>query len=229
MLAVRALVLVVCALAAAPAHAEEIVVGRGTSTTRSSTDWKGYFNSDMKKLTTSSETTTVFERASNAPVTVSGVEFDLAATSPIKSKSVARTIALPQDPDYGTVEVETTSVDAKGVETKVSFVLRDKNLMQPIVVGPMEGAIVRPPNREQTIDGKTFVISSKTRTVEVMALVVAPSFEDLLAGRNLREVSDPGTRIEKGTMRVLSASGEAIGFYAGDVRRGDVVQFVAPR
>jgi len=30
-------------------------------------------------------------------------------------------------------------------------------------------------------------------------------------------------------MRVLSASGDAIGFYAGDLRRGDVVQFVAPR
>ena len=228
-LSVRALLVVVCCLAVAEARAEEIVIGRGTSTSRSSTDWKSYFHSDMKKLTTTADTTTVFERGGNAPVVVSGVTFDLAASSPIQSKSVARSVALPQDPEFGTIEIETTSLDARGVETKVSFVLRDKNLMVPIVVGPMEGAIIRPPEREQTIDGKTFVISSQTRTVEVLALIVAPTFEDLLAGTNLRDVSEPGTRIEKGTMRVLSASGDAIGFYAGDLRRGDVVQFVAPR
>lgn len=229
MLAVRALLVVLCCVSVTEARAEEIVVGRGTSTSRSSTDWKSYFHSDMKKLTTTSDTTTVFERSGNAPVVVSGVTFDLAASSPIHSKSVARSVALPQDPDFGTVELETTSVDAHGVETKVNFVLRDKNLMLPIVVGPMEGAVIRPPEHEQTIDGKSFVISSKTRTVEVMALIVAPTFEDLLAGTNLRDVAEPGTRIEKGTMRVLSAGGDAIGFYAGDLRRGDVVQFVAPR
>jgi hypothetical protein len=228
-LAARALLVVICCLAVADARAEEIVVGRGVSTSRSSTDWKGYFRGDMKKLTTTAETTTVFDRGANPPVTVSGVTFDLPATSPIKSKSVARSVALPQDPEYGTVEVDTTSVDARGVETKVNFILRDKNLMVPIVVGPMEGAIIRPPEHEQTVDGKTFVVSSKTRTVEVVALIVAPTFEDLLAGAKLHDVSEPGTRIEKGTMRVLSAAGEAIGFYAGDVRRADVVQFVSPR
>jgi hypothetical protein len=229
LLVVRALLVVACCLAVGDACAEEVVVGRGTSTSRSATDWKGYFHSDMKTLTTTAETTTVFDRAGNPTVTVGGVPFDLAATSPIQSKSIARSVALPQDPEYGKVEIETTSVDAHGVETKVSFVLRDKSMMVPIVVGPLEGAIIRPPAHEQTVAGKTFVVSSQTRTVEVLALIVAPTFEDLLARTKLRDVTEPGTRIEKGTMRVLSASGEAIGFYAGDLRRGDVVQFVAPR
>lgn len=213
----------------AVAGAGEVVVGRGTSVTRSTTDWKSYFNSDMKKLTTHAATTTTFERGANDPVRVSGVPFDLAAASPIETKSVARTVARPTDPDFGSVEVESTSVDARGEEVRASFVLRDKSLMTPIVVGPMEGAGVRPPPREQTISGKLFVISSSTRTVEVEAIVVAPTFEDLIAARNLRDVTEPGTRLEKGTMRVLSPTGDAIGFYAGDVRRGDVVQFVEAR
>lgn len=224
-----ALPLVLCVVSASSARADEIVVGRGTSTTRSTTDWKGYFNSDMKKLTTHADTTTSFERGPNDPIVVNGVPFDLAAASPIKTKSVARTVARPTDPDFGSVEVESTSLDARGQEVRASFVLRDKSLMTPIVVGPMEGASVRPPAREETIDGKTFAISSSTRTSEVLAIVVAPTFEDLIAARNLRDVTEPGTRLEKGTMRVLSPSGEAIGFYAGDLRRGDVVQFVEPR
>lgn len=229
LLVVAALASLLAGAATVPAGAGEIVVGRGTSTTRSSTDWKSYFNSDMKKLTTNADTTTVFERGANDPVTVNGVPFDLAGASPIKTRSVARSVALPTDPDFGAVEVESTSIDAHGEEIRASFVLRDKSLMTPIVVGPMEGASVRPPPREQTIDGKTFAISSSTRTVEVKAIVVAPTFEDLLATRNLRDVTEPGTRIEKGTIRVLSPAGDAIGFYAGDVRRGDVVQFVEPR
>lgn len=229
MLAIGVLWLLLAAVAVGEAAAEDIVVGRGTSTTRTSTDWKGYFNSDMKKLVTHADTTTVFERSANDPVTVSGVRFDLAAASPIKTKSIARTVARPQDPDFGSVEVESTSIDAHGQEVRTSFVLRDQSLMTPIVVGPMEGSSVRPPSREETIEGKTFSVSSSTRTVDVIAIIVAPSFEDLLAARSLREISEPGTRIEKGTMRVLAPSGEPIGFYAGDVRRGDVVQFVEPR
>jgi len=228
-LLVAALPLLLGIVAVSSARADEIVVGRGTSTTRSSTDWKGYFNSDMRKLTTHADTTTSFERGANDPIVVNGVPFDLAAASPIKSKSVARTVARPTDPDFGSVEVESTSLDARGQEVRASFVLREKSLMTPIVVGPMEGASIRPPAREETIDGKAFAISSSTRTSEVLAIVVAPTFEDLIAARNLRDVTEPGTKLEKGTMRVLSASGEPIGFYAGDVRRGDVVQFVEPR
>ena len=221
--------LVLCVAGAASVRAEEVVVGRGTSTTRTTTDWKGYFNGDMRKLTTHADTTTVFERGANDPVTVGGVPFDLAAVSPIKTRSVARSVARPNDPDFGAVEVESVSVDARGDEVKTSFVLRDPALMSPIRVGRMEGASVRPPAREQTIGGKAFAISSSTRTVEVMAILVAPTFDDLLASRGIREVSEPGTHLEKGTMRVLSPSGEPIGFYAGDVRRGDVVQFVEQR
>lgn len=233
MLAVRAFSLLLCLLAAGvgvvDAAAEEIVVGRGTSTTRTSTDWKGYFNGDMRKLTTHAETTTVFDAASNAPVTVNGVPFDLPSTSPIKTSSTAHSVARPQDPDFGSVDVESRSVDAQGHEIRASFVLRDKNLMTPIAIGPMEGASVRPPEREETVAGKKFAISSSTRTVQVIAIIVAPSFEDLLAGRNLRDVTEVGTQLEKGTIRVLSPKGEAIGFYAGDVRRADVVQFVEAR
>lgn len=228
MVLLRALSLLLCLIAPA-AGAEGIVVGRGTSTTRTSTDWKSYFSSDMKKLTTVADTTTVFDAAGNPPVTVNGVRFDMPATSPIKTRSTARTVALPQDPEFGAVEVESTSVDARGTEVRTSFVLRDKSLMTPIVVGPMEGAVVKPPERDEKIDGKTFAIASSTRTVEVLAIIVAPTFEDLLAARDLREVKEPGTRLEKGTMRVLSASGAPIGFYAGDVRRADVVQFVTAR
>ena len=228
-LLVSTLPLLLWAAAVPVAGADEIVVGRGTSTTRTSTDWKSYFNSDMKKLTTHAQTTTTFERGASDPVTVGGVPFDLAASSPIKTASVARTVARPTDPDFGSVEVESTSIDARGDEIRASFVLRDKSLMTPIVVGPMEGASIRPPARDQLIAGKTFAMSSSTRTVEVLAIVVAPSFEDLLAARNLRDVTERGTRLEKGTMRVLSPSGDPIGFYAGDVRRGDVVQFVEPR
>lgn len=228
MLPLRALLLLLCLLAPA-AYADEIVVGRGTSTTRTSTDWKGYFNGDMRKLTTHAATTTVFDAAGNAPVMVNGVRFDLPATSPIRTQSTAHTVARPQDPDFGAVEIESTSVDATGHEVRASFVLRDKSLMTPIAVGPMEGASVRPPEREETVDGKKFAISSSTRTVQVVAIIVAPSFEDLLAARDLREVSEVGTQLEKGTMRVLSPKGEPIGFYAGDVRRADVVQFVEAR
>ena len=226
---VRALCLLLCLLVVRTAGAEEIVVGRGTSTTRTSTDWKGYFNGDMRMLTTHAETTTEFAAAGNAPVTVNGVTFDLPATSPIRTTSVARNIARPQDPEFGTVQVESNTVDAKGHEIRASFVLRDKNLMTPITVGPMEGASIRPPAREEVVDGKKFAISSSTRTVQVSAIIVAPTFDDLLASRNLRDVSEAGTQIEKGTIRVLSPKGEPIGFYAGDVRRADVVQFVEAR
>lgn len=221
--------LLLCPLAVHDAAAEGIVIGRGTSTTRTSTDWKGYFNGDMRKLTTHADTTTVFDAAANAPVTVNGVPFDLPSTSPIETKSIAQTVARPQDPDFGAVEVQSSSVDAKGNQVKASFVLRDKSLMTPIAVGPMEGAMVRPPEREETVAGKKFAISSSTRTVQVMAIIVAPSFEDLLAARNLHDVTEPGTQLEKGTMRVLTPQGEPIGFYAGDVRRADVVQFVEAR
>ncbi len=229
MTVVRTLVVLLCVVVVGPASAEEIVVGRGTSTTRTATDWKGYFNGDMRTLTTHADTTTAFAAAGNDPVTVSGVTFDLASTSPIRTTSVARNIARPQDPEFGTVEIESKSTDAKGHEVRASFVLRDKNLMTPIAVGPMEGATIRPPAREEVVDGKKFAVSSSTRTVQVIAIIVAPSFDDLLASRNLRDVPDAGTQLEKGTIRVLSAKGEPIGFYAGDVRRADVVQFVEAR
>jgi len=142
------------------------------------------------------------------------------------ARAIMTTDPFPKD---AAVEVTTDSVDARGEKVHVGFVLRDKSLMVPIVVGPMEGALIRPPAREQTIEGKTFAITSATRTTEVMAILVAPTFEDLLARRDVREGSEPGTRIEQGTMRVLSPRGEPIGFYAGDVRRADVVQYVEPR
>ena len=103
--------------------------------------------------------------------------------------------------------------------------------MTPIAVGPMEGATIRPPAREEVVDGKKFAVSLEhANGTGDRDHRRAPSFDDLLASsRNLRDVPDAGTQLEKGTIRVLSAKGEPIGFYAGDVRRADVVQFVEAR
>jgi len=224
----RALHLVVVLLClATDAHAE-VPVGRGTSATRNQPDWKSYFNGDLRTLTMHSETRTVFPAGDNPRVDVGGVEFDIASWSPMQTKTVSRVTTRATDPDFGAILVESESKDALGRESKDSFTLRDKSLMVPIVVGPMVGTDITS-SREMTVDGKTFVLRSVSRTVSVDAILVAPTFEDLLAKRGVREVTELGTRTEAGTMRVLAPSGAPIGFFAGDVRRIAVELYAAPK
>lgn len=225
----RGLLGIVLVLAlAGEADAAEVLVGRGTSMTRNEMDWKSYFNGDLRTLSTHAETRTVFEARDNPPVEVDGVRFEVASWSPMHTKSIARVTTRATDPDFGAIRIESVSKDARGQEVVDRFTLRDKSLMAPIVVGPMKGADIET-SREITLEGKTFVLRSVSRTVGVEAIIVAPTFEDLIAKRGLREVSEAGARTETGTMRVLSPQGEPIGFYAGDVRRIAVEQYARPK
>ena len=219
------------ASASASADAQEVHYGRSASTTRSIIDWKGYFSGDMRELITRSETTTVYDPKDNPPVRVGGVDLDPTRSSPVESTSVARYVALPGDPDYGTIRVETRARTATGEVVDSAFQFKERMPRPPLAVGPMDGQEIEIPGRDQQIGGRSFSFRSTSRTVEIAALLVAPSFEDLIAGRNVREVRDPGARLVEGSLRVVGPGpgGEMLGYLAGDVRLSRGVERVTAR
>src|SRR5262249_29202773 len=150
------------------------------------------------------------------PVEVGGVPFDLVRTSPVKSETTTRTVGRPGDPEVGTTWIDSVSRTADGQVVRTSYSLRQPQ-PGPVVIGPTDTGIeMRPPARELEIGGKRFRMTSVSRTVSIDSLLVVPTFADLLSGATPRDVRDPGARVEEGSLRVVSPSGEAIGFYAGD-------------
>jgi hypothetical protein len=211
------------------AGAQEVEFGRSVSTSRSLIDWKGYFSGDMRNLITHTETTTVYEAKDNPPVRVGGIDLDPTRSSPVESTSVARYFAVPGDPEYGTIRVETRAHTATGETVDTAFQFKERTPRPPLAVGPMDGQEIEIPAREQQIAGRSFSFRSTSRTVEITALLVAPSFEDLIAGRNVREVREPGARLVEGSLRVVGPGGEVIGYLAGDVRIAHGVERVTAR
>lgn len=212
-------VLLISLVAPAGAHAgEEVLAGRSISTTTTIHDWQPFFGGDMRELVGHASTTTYQDAEATQPVTVAGIKLDLVALSPVYTESLVRTITRQGDPDVGLIRVESISTTSRGEVTRTSFTLRQRSLDEPIVIGPLKGIEVTPPPREQVIAGKTLVFRSVTRNKEISALMITPTFEDLLAGRNIREIREPGARLESGSLRVLAPDGRPIGFFAGDVR-----------
>jgi len=84
-----------------------------------------------------------------------------------------------------------------------------------------------PPSYEQNIDGKTVRDLSKTSTVEVMALIVAPRSRTCSRNESARRCR-AGHAHQKGT-HAVSRERRCDRVLCRDLRRGDVVQFVAPR
>lgn len=206
----------------------EVVAGTFVATTRALLDWKAYLTGDLRELVSHAETTTVFEPAAEPPREASGL--DLAAASPVRSRTVTRTVVRPGDPEFGTLRMETSGRTATGERFELHFTLRGEGFMKPARVGPMEGPEIRTPLREQRVDGRTVRVGAVSRTVEVQALLVASSLEDLLAGRGLHEVRAPGAHVSAGSLRVLSKDGQVMGLYAGDLRltRGRVIVLAGP-
>jgi hypothetical protein len=224
--------LLLVALGACAASATEppgTLAGRSSSTTRSLSDWKGYFASDMGELRSRAETTTLYAPEANHPVKVAGVEFDLRAQSPIHTETLARVVTRQGDPELATVHIEATSTTAQGQVIKTSFSFKEPSYGAPIAVGKFDGTEMSWPTREAVVQGKTFVFHPVTHTTEITALLVAPTFEDLLAQKNLREAREPGTRLESGSLRVLGPDGAPLGFFAGDVRMASGEDYVAPK
>ena len=213
-------VLVVLAVAgvAAPTRAEEIPFGWSVSSTTTLSQWRDFFNSDLRELRSRAYSTTYYDDERTKPVSLAGVSLDARSASPVYTDATIRTVVLPGDPEYGTIRVESASTTARGRLVKSNFTLQEKSLDAPIVVGPLEGIAVTPPPHEEIIEGKRFVFRTVSRTAEVVAILVAPTFEDLLLGRNIQEIRTPGTRLEAGSLRVLSPEGQPNGFFAGDVR-----------
>lgn len=210
------------------AGAQEVRIGVGVSTTRSTTDWSAFFSGDMREVVTRCESTTVYDPADNPPTSVAGVDFDVASASPVKSTAVTRYVASPSDPDFDTVSVDAESTTANGVveETSFSFKLGGP---QPVVVGPMAGPEIDVPGHERVIAGKTFALRSTSQPTSIDAILVAPTLEDLLPGREIREARAPGTKLVQGSMRVVGPDGEPLGFYAGDLRTARNESFATPR
>jgi hypothetical protein len=214
-LRVAALALLV---AATGALAGQVQIGRNVSHSRTSYDWKRYFEGSWREVYGRVETTTTYDPADNPIVEVEGVPFALVRSSPVTTQTTTRTVARPGDPEVGTTSIDSVSKTADGFEVKTSFSLRQAR-PEPIAIGPTDTGIeVRPPPREVEAGGKRFRVSSVSRTVSIDALFVVPTFADLLAGGASREVREPGTKVETGSLRVVSPTGEAIGFYAGDER-----------
>lgn len=229
MRSIRLVSLIAAALLTARcAAAQEVRIGVGVSTTRSTTDWSAFFSGDMREMVTRSESTTVYDPADNPPKRVAGVDFDVASASPVASSAVTRYVALPSDPDYDTVSVDAESTTANGAveETSFSFKLGGP---QRVVVGPMSGPEIDVPGHERVIAGKTFAFRSTSRTTAIDAILVAPTYDDLLAGREIREVREPGARLVPGSIRVAGPDGEPLGFYAGDLRTARNESFTTPR
>jgi hypothetical protein len=193
-------------------------IGRNVSHNRTVYDWKRYFEGDWRDVWGRVESTTTYARAENPPVEVGGVPFDAVRASPVKTEGTTRTVARPGDPGVGTTQIESVSTTADGQVFRQSFSLRQPR-PEPIVIGPSDTGIeIRPPDRELDIAGKRFRLSSVSRTVSIDAILVVDTFADLLAGRTPREVRAPGTRVETGSLRVVSAGGEPVGYFAGDER-----------
>jgi len=216
-------------LVGTPAHAADVRVGRSVATSRTVCDWKAYFAGDMRELTSHSEMESVYEPAANPPVKVDGVEFDMARESPIRTKSVARSVARPGDPDFGTIHTENTSTTATGEVIATAFSFREREPRPPLAVGPFDGQAIRLPGRERTVDGRRFTLYSTSRTTAILAILIAPDFAHLLRGEGISETREPGARLEDGSLRVVSADGRELGFYAGDVRRVEGEDFAEPQ
>jgi hypothetical protein len=213
----RALALALLLVASA-ARADEVRIGRGVSESRVLYDWKGYFEGAWREVHGRIESTTTYAPADNPVVEVGGVPFAVVRSSPIATESRSRTVARPGDPEVGTTRIDSVSKTADGQVVRTSHSLRQAR-PEPIVVGPSDTGIeVRPPPRELEAGGKRFRVSNVSRTVSIDAILVVPTFAELLGGGAPREVREPGTRVESGSLRVVSPSGEALGFYAGDVR-----------
>jgi hypothetical protein len=222
------IVTVAVILFATGARSAETRIGRSVSHNRTVYDWKRYFEGDWRDVLGRVESTTTYAPSDNPPVEVAGVPFDVVRSSPVKTESTTRTIARPGDAEVGTTWIESVSRTADGQVVRTSFSLRQPR-PEPIAIGPTDtGMEVRPPPREVEIGGKRFRVSSVSRTVSIDALLVVPTFADLLAGSAPRELRDPGARVETGSLRVVSASGEAIGFYAGDERTSRGEDFAEP-
>ena len=226
---IRFMVLIAAAIATARvAGAQEVRIGVGVSTTRSTIDWNAFFSGDMRVVVTRSESTTVYDPADNPPTPVAGIDFDVASASPVRSTAVTRYVSLPSDPDFDTVTVDAESTTANGVveETSFSFKLGGP---QPVVVGPVNGPDTDVPGHQRVIGGKTFDFRSTSHATSIDAILVAPTYEDLIAGRDVREARAPGTRLVPGTLRVAGPDGEPLGFYAGDLRTARSESFATPR
>jgi hypothetical protein len=229
MRSIRFIVLIAAAITTARvAGAQEVRIGVGVSTTRNTIDWSAFFSGGMREVITRSQTTTVYDPADNPPTPVAGVDFDVASASPVKSTAVTRYVPLPSDPDFDTVSVDAESTTANGVveETSFSFKLGGP---QPVVVGPMNGPDTDVPGHQRVIGGKTFDFRSTSHGTAIDAILVAPTYEDLIAGREIREAREPGTRLVQGSMQVAGPSGEPVGFYAGDLRTARNESFTTPR
>jgi hypothetical protein len=220
----------VALLLAAPVRAalggEAVPVGKYVSTTRAQGDWRGYFQSDLRELRMEARTETRFEPSGKPPVQVDGVAFDMEGSSPIVTESTTWSVVRPGDPDLGQTRVASKSRTATGETFEVRYTLTNEAMDSPLAVGPFRGKAIEPPPTEQVREGKTFELSSLTRTTEIVALLVAPTFEDLVAGHGIREVREAGTRLESGSLRVLDPSGKVVGFYAGDIRKARGEQLV---
>ncbi|HZR81760.1 MAG TPA: hypothetical protein VFD92_11730 [Candidatus Binatia bacterium] len=217
------------AVAVPRAVAEEVLYAHSVSTSRTLVDWRSYFSGDMRELTTRSESTTVYDRKDNPPVRVGGVDLDPTRASPIESTSSVRYVARASDPDFGTIRVESHARTATGDVIDVGYSFKEPQPRPPLAVGPIDGQEIAIPPREQRIGGRTLVFRATTRTVAIDAILVAPSFLELIAGGQVREVRDPGAHMAEGSLRVVSATGEAIGYYAGDIRTSHGTEWVAPR
>jgi hypothetical protein len=206
------------ALSVRPASGEEVRAGSNVSSTTQLSEWARFFGTDMRELETQAYSTTYYDPATTRPVVIDGVTIDLVAASPVETEAKIRTITRQGDPEFGTIRVESVSTTGRGDVVKLDYTLGQRSLDAPIVVGPLDGLEVTPPAHREVVGGKTFVFRSVSRNTEIAALLVAPSFEDLLAKRNLREVRERGARLETGSLRVLSADGKPVGYFAGDVR-----------
>jgi len=204
-------------VSAGSARSEEILIGRSTSVSRTRPDWRTFLSGDMRELTSHSESTTEFD-PDTKPVSIAGITLDVRGQSPIHSEATTRAVARRGDPEWGMVRLESVSTTADGQVIKTQYSLKLPSPDAPIVIGPVGGGEMSLPPRVQAVAGKELVFRSAPRLTEIRALLVAPTFDDLLAGSELREVRVPGTRVETGSMRVLASDGTAIGYYAGDVR-----------
>jgi len=213
---------------AAPAPSGETLLGRSTSVTRNTPDWKSFFNGEMREVVTRAQTVTEYD-ADTSPVSIEGVTIDVRGQSPIHTDATVRTIARKGDPEFGTVRLESVSTTAAGEVVKTAYSFKQGSPDAAIAVGPLAGGEMSLPPREQVIGGRTFVVRSVSRITKITALLVAPSFEDLLAGREVHEVRERGAHVESGSMRVLSADGTLLGYYAGDLRVSRGEDHVSPK
>src|SRR5262249_35858580 len=124
---------------------------------------------------------------------------------------------------------ETHARTATGEVVDSAFEFKERQPRPVLAVGPMDGQEIEIPPRDQQIRGHSFTFRSTSRTVEITAILVAPSFEDLSWGWSVREVREPGVRRVEGSLRVVGPNGDVLGYLAGDVRISHGIERVTAR